>query len=72
LTLKAATIFGGSPWPERQEWKVCYLPKCWPPERLKPVKEFPPVLFLVVSHEMVALLQFLVVLRDCTLATLGP
>jgi hypothetical protein len=51
---------------------ACYLPKCWPPERLKPVEEFPPGLFLVVSHEMLALLLFPVALRDYTLVTLDP
>jgi hypothetical protein len=51
---------------------VCYLPKCWPRERLKPVEEYPPELFLVVSNEMLALLPFPAVLRDYTLVTLGP
>jgi RNA polymerase sigma-70 factor (ECF subfamily) len=28
--------------------RMCYLPKCWPRERLKPVETFPPGNFLVV------------------------
>jgi hypothetical protein len=48
------------------------LPKCWPRERLKPVAEYAPDLFLVVSAEMLALWPFRVILRDYTLVTLGP
>jgi hypothetical protein len=51
---------------------VCYLPKCWTRERLKPVEESPPGLFLVVSPERLTLLPFPVALRDYTLVTLGP
>jgi hypothetical protein len=52
--------------------ELCYSSKCWPRERLKPVEEFPPGLFLVVFAEMLALLPFPVSLRDCALVTLGP
>jgi hypothetical protein len=48
------------------------LPKCWPHERLKPVEEYPPGLFLVVFDEMLVLLPFPVVLRDYTLVATGP
>jgi hypothetical protein len=39
-------------------YNLCYLLKCWPRERLKPVAKFAPGLFLVVSTEMLALLPF--------------
>jgi hypothetical protein len=51
---------------------MCYLPKCWPRGRLKPVEEYPLGFCLVVSHEMLAVLPFTVVLQQYTLVTLGP
>src|SRR5258707_1020905 len=40
-------------WPRpRTLSALCCSPTCWPGERLKPVEEEPPGLFLVVSAEM--------------------
>jgi hypothetical protein len=41
-------------------------------EKAELSREIPSRLFLVVSHEMLALLPFPVVLRDYTSVTLGP
>jgi hypothetical protein len=51
---------------------VCYLPECWPCEKLKLVEKYPPSRFLVVSQEMLALLSFPVVLRNYPLVILDP
>ena len=55
---------------KRRGEKLCYLPKCWPRPRLKPVEKFPPGLFLVVSAEMLGLLPFPLDFRDYRLVTL--